>query len=214
MSLAQIREAFARAGIAELPEKAYEQLFLYLELLTRWNARLSLTSVRESEEMIQRHLVECAYAAQHLPRDIETLLDYGSGAGLPGIVIAIARPEIRVTLAEAHGRKASFLREAVRSSEIIADVYDRRVEQLPPERLFQAVSLRAVEKMESAIPVAIRHTEKYLVLFTTEGSAKGFWQLLDELEWIDPISLPNSTQRILSVGRRRVPRQDVGAAQE
>jgi 16S rRNA (guanine527-N7)-methyltransferase len=205
VSLARIREAFADASIAELPEKAYEQLHLYLDLLTRWNTRLSLTSVREPEEMIQRHLVECAFAAQHLPANIETLLDYGSGAGLPGIVIAICRPEIRVTLAEAHGKKAAFLREAVRTTGVAADVYDGRVESLPPSRLFHAVSLRAVEKMEAAIPEAVRHMEDYLVLFTTEESAPDFGRLVEGLEWIDPISLPNSTQRILSIGKRLAP---------
>lgn len=202
MSRARIREAFADAGIAQLPEKAYDQLSIYLALLSRWNTRLSLTSVREPEEMIQRHLVECAFAAQQLPEKIETLLDYGSGAGLPGIIFSICRPEIRVTLAEAHGKKAAFLREAVRSTGITAEIYDGRVENLPASRLFHAVSLRAVEKMETAIPEAVRHTEKYLVLFATEESAPGFWHLVEALEWIDPISLPNSTQRILSIGRR------------
>lgn len=208
MSLARIREAFADAGIAALPEKAFERLSLYLELLTRWNARLSLTSVREPEEMIHRHLVECAFAAQHLPADVETLLDYGSGAGLPGIVIAICRPKMLVTLAEAHGKKAAFLREAVRGTGIAADVYDGRVENLPPSRRFQAVALRAVEKMETAIPEAVRHMEKYLVLFTTEESVPGFRRLVAGLEWIEPISLPNSTQRILSIGSRPSPLRD------
>ena len=69
---------------------------------------MNLTAVREPEAIIRRHFVECAFAAQHLPTDITTLLDYGSGAGLPGIPIAICRPEIRVTLAEAQGKKAPF----------------------------------------------------------------------------------------------------------
>lgn len=203
MSVAQIREAFTDADIAGLPEQAFDQLHMYLELLTRWNARLSLTSVRDPEQMIQRHLVECAFAARHLPADIETLLDYGSGAGLPGIVIAICRPEVRVTLAEAHGKKAAFLREAARSTGIVAEVYDGRVENLPRSRLFHAVSMRAVEKMETAIPEAVRHMEKYLLLFATERTLPDFRRLMDRLEWSDPITFPNSAQRILSIGRRR-----------
>ena len=98
-----------------MPASCYDQFSTYLELLLRWNARLSLTAIREPGQIIRRHFAECAFAAQHLPADIESLLDYGSGAGLPGIPFAICRPEIRVTLAEAHGKKASFLREVVRS---------------------------------------------------------------------------------------------------
>ena len=105
----QIEKAFAEAGIAALPAGAYAQLHAYLDLIVRWNLRLNLTAVREPEQIIQRHFVECAFAAQHLPPEIATLLDYGSGAGLPGIPIAICRPEILVTLAEAQGKKAAFL---------------------------------------------------------------------------------------------------------
>ncbi len=145
-----------RLGISELPTSCYDQFSAYLELLLRWNARLSLTSIREPDQIIRRHFAECAFAAQHLPADIESLLDYGSGAGLPGIPFAICRPEIRVTLAEAQGKKASFLREVVRSVGTRTEVYDGRVETMPQGRLFHAVSMRAVEKMELAIPIAFR----------------------------------------------------------
>jgi 16S rRNA (guanine527-N7)-methyltransferase len=198
----QIEEAFAEAAISGLPGSCYEQFLAYLELLSRWNARLSLTSIREPEQIIRRHLVECAFAAQRLPGDIESLLDYGSGAGLPGIVIAICRPEIRVTLAEAHGKKASFLREAVRAVGTASEVYDGRVEAMAQARLFDAVSVRAVEKMELAIPIAIRRLERYLLLFTTERSAPAYRQLTPELEWLRPIHLPNTEQMILAIGQR------------
>lgn len=198
----QIELAFARTGIAGLPASCYEQFAAYLELLLRWNARLNLTSLRQPEEIIHRHLAECAFAAQHLPAGIRTLLDYGSGAGLPGIPIAICRPEIRVTLAEAHGKKAAFLREAVRAVGTATEIYDGRVEGLSSGLLFHAVSMRAVEKMESAVPLATRRAERFLVLFTTEGSAPELQQLAPELQWMEPIRLPNSNQRILAIGHR------------
>jgi 16S rRNA (guanine527-N7)-methyltransferase len=198
----QIEEAFAQAGIAGLPIRAYDQFLAYLELLLRWNARLNLTAIRDPQQIIQRHLAECAFAALHLPDDIESLMDYGSGAGLPGIAIAICRPEIRVTLAEAQGKKASFLREASRVLGIPIEVYDGRVERLPKERVFHAVSMRAVEKMEAAIPIAIQHAERYLVLLTTRLSAAEFQPIIPELQWLDAIDLPNSEQTILAIGRR------------
>jgi 16S rRNA (guanine527-N7)-methyltransferase len=140
-----IQAAFAGAGIVGLPVSAYQQFESYLELLLRWNQSLNLTAIRGPEEIIRRHFVECAFAAQHLPAGIATLLDYGSGAGLPGIPIAICKPEILVTLAESQAKKASFLREALRILTIRGEVFAGRVETLPAESQFDAVSMRAVE---------------------------------------------------------------------
>src|ERR1700684_1089099 len=158
----QIRSAFAEAGINELPPIAYEQFETYLELLLRWNLRMNLTAVREPEAIIRRHFVECASAAQHLPRDVTTLLDYGSGAGLPGIPIAICRPEIRVTLAEAQGKKVAFLSEALRGLSLAGEVFGSRVETMPAQLVFDAVAMRAVEKLALAMPVAIQRSKNYL----------------------------------------------------
>jgi 16S rRNA (guanine527-N7)-methyltransferase len=201
-SVQEIEEAFSEAGIGGLPASGYERFSAYLELLTRWNARLNLTSVREPAQIIRRHFVECAFAAQHLPKDIETLLDYGSGAGFPGIPFAICRPDIRVTLAEAQGKKASFLREVVRTVGTGTEVYDGRVETMAPGHNFHGVSMRAVEKMELAIPIALRVAERYLVLLTTERSAPAYRGLAPELKWIDSVHLPNADQMILAIGRR------------
>jgi 16S rRNA (guanine527-N7)-methyltransferase len=200
----QIERAFAEAGITGLPAGAHDQFLAYLGLLLRWNARLSLTAIREPEQIIDRHFVECAFAAQHLPAGIDSLLDYGSGAGFPGIPIAICRPEIRVMLAESQGKKASFLREAIRAVGTASEVFDGRVEALPQGQRFHAVSLRAVEKMELAIPVALQRVERYLVLLISEANAPEFWRLgtgiTPELEWLEAVRLPNSDQRILSIG--------------
>ncbi len=200
----QIEAEFSRAGLAALPPTAYEQFQNYLELLLRWNQRLNLTAIRDPLEIIQRHFVESAFAAQHLPARITSLLDYGSGAGLPGIPIAICRPEIQVTLAEAQGKKASFLREALRVLSLPGEVYAGRVETMPEQNLFDAVTMRAVEKMESAVPIAVKRAKQYLVLLTTGKSAaatRGF----TEMEWLEPVPLPNSAQMILAIGQRKKP---------
>jgi 16S rRNA (guanine527-N7)-methyltransferase len=197
----QIEQAFAQVGILDLPVEAYDKFLAYLELLVRWNQRLSLTAVREPDQIIQRHFVECAFVAGQLPRDIVDLLDYGSGAGLPGIPIAICRPEIGVTLAEAHGKKASFLREALRVLELEGEVYDGRVETMS-KRGFDAVAMRAVEKMEWAIPVALERARRYLVLLTTERSRLARRTAFPNLEWFEPISIPNTKQMLLEIGRR------------
>ena len=199
---AQIRDAFAEAGVAELPPIAYEQFESYLELLLRWNQRINLTAVREPGQIIRRHFVECAFAAQHLPVDITTLLDYGSGAGLPGIPVAICRPEIRVTLSEAQGKKIAFLAEALRTLRLPGEVYGARMETLPADRRFDAVLMRAVEKMVLAIPVAIQHAEHYLVLFTTQESLPAYVDHAPELRWRTPVAIPNTEQMIVAIGHR------------
>jgi 16S rRNA (guanine527-N7)-methyltransferase len=198
----QIQQAFAEAGIPALPEHAYEQFEAYLDLLLRWNERVSLTAVREPGQIIRRHFVECAFASQYLPRDIQTLLDYGSGAGLPGIPMAICLPGISVTLAEAQGKKAAFLKEVLRVLGLKGEVYDGRVEAMPEQLRFDAVAMRAVEKMALAVPVAVGRAKRYLLLLTTEQSATAFREIAPELEWQRPVPLPNTVQMILAIGQR------------
>jgi 16S rRNA (guanine527-N7)-methyltransferase len=197
-----IEKAFTQAGITDLPVGAYDKFRAYLELLLRWNQRLSLTAVRDPDQIIQHHFLECAFVAGQIPQDIADLLDYGSGAGLPGIPIAICRPEISVTLAEAHGKKASFLREALRVLGLEGEVYDGRVETMP-ERTFDAVAMRAVEKMDLAIPFALQRLKRYLVLLTTERADLARRVVMPGLEWLEPIAIPNTEQRVLEIGRWR-----------
>jgi len=155
---------------AGVPEKISQ----YYALLEHWNSRLNLTAIRDPEEALRRHFVECVFCAQHLPPRISTLLDYGSGAGFPGIPIALCRPEIRVTLAESQGKKASFLREAVRSLEGIAEVYAGRVEEMPASRSFDAVSLRAVDRMQAAVEAAAcrLNPQGWLILLASAGTVE------------------------------------------
>ena len=96
-----------------LPAGAQEQLLAYLDLLAHWNRAYNLTAVRDRGEMIPRHLLDSLAILPFV--NGETLADIGSGAGLPGIPLAIARPGLAVTLIESNGKKARFLREAVRA---------------------------------------------------------------------------------------------------
>jgi 16S rRNA (guanine527-N7)-methyltransferase len=139
---------------AETPNGLYEKLAAYLELLVKWNARTNLTAIREPEEMVRRHFGESLFVGIALRERLQpkaTVLDYGSGAGFPGLPVALLLPEVRVTLAESQGKKASFLREAVRTLGVTAEVWAKRVEEMPNERTFDAVTLRAVDDMSAAM---------------------------------------------------------------
>jgi 16S rRNA (guanine527-N7)-methyltransferase len=141
----------------ELSDALLHQVSDYLDLLIRWNSRVSLTAIRSPEEIIQRHFGESFFAAGHLatrlPPNAE-LLDYGSGPGFPGLPIQMLLPNLRVTLAESQAKKAAFLREVIRTLNLNADVWSGRVEDLPESRRFDAVTMRAVEKMASSIEAA------------------------------------------------------------
>lgn len=97
----------------ELSSTAQAKLLAYIELLAQWNRSYNLTAVRDPLEMVPRHLLDSLAVLPFIHG--ETLADLGSGAGLPGIPLAIARPDIAVTLVESNGKKARFLREVARS---------------------------------------------------------------------------------------------------
>src|ERR1700691_922144 len=98
---------------ATVPEGLYGQLGTYLELLTKWNARTNLTAIRDPAEMVRRHFGESLLAARQLP-ECASLLDFGSGAGFPGLPMQLWRPALGGTRAESQNKKATFLREACR----------------------------------------------------------------------------------------------------
>src|SRR5271156_6896151 len=128
------------------PPGLYTQLSTYLDLLLKWNARTTLTAIRNPEEIVRRHFGESLFAAQRIGTP-DTLLDLGSGAGFPGLPIALLRPEIHVTLAESQNKKATFLREVVRNLKLPTEIWAARVETMPEARLFHTVTLRAVDNM-------------------------------------------------------------------
>src|ERR1700728_1139546 len=112
----QVLAAAERWGLLQTlpgPQTGAERLASYGNLLLHWNTRLSLTAIRDEAELIERHLMEGVFAAQHHP-EASTALDFGSGTGVPGIPIALCRASIHVTLAESQRKKAAFLQEAAR----------------------------------------------------------------------------------------------------
>jgi 16S rRNA (guanine527-N7)-methyltransferase len=149
------------------------QLSTYIDLLLKWNARTNLTAIRDPEEIVRRHFGESLFAARHLTPGTRTVLDFGSGAGFPGLPIALLHPDIQVTLAESQNKKATFLREAVRTLNLKTEVWPSRVESMPPARQFDAVTLRAVDKMETALPAAKARILPggQLVILTTASQA-------------------------------------------
>lgn len=191
------------ADLAELAPRQVEQFHAYLEILLKWNARMNLTAVREPEEIVRRHFAPCIFAAQQIAEPVRTLLDFGSGAGLPGIPMAICRPAIGVTLAESQNKKAAFLREAMRTLGLKAEVWAGRVEEMPAERVFDAVTLRAVDRMAQACRAAVERVAPggWLIIFTTRKTEAALEEL-DGIRWEESLAIPGSEQELIKTGCR------------
>ncbi len=199
----RLNELLAEANLRILQLSQAKQFNDHLSLILRWNARTNLTSVRDPETILARHFVESIACAQTLPAGIATLLDYGSGAGFPGIPIAICRPEIAVTLAESQGKKAAFLQEAIRITGIAAKVHSGRAETLTTQ--FECVTLRAVEKMEQAVKSAayLVAPNGWIAILTTHDHFPALrTAATPSFHWSTPHPLTGSESRILALARK------------
>jgi len=177
----------------------------YLSLLVRWNARINLTAVRDEDGILARHFVESIACARALPEGIANLLDFGSGGGFPGIPIALCRPEIEVTLAEAQGKKAAFLQEVVRVLSVSANVHAGRAELLKMQ--YECITLRAVDRMDEAVETAARLVASggWLALMTTVIDLPALQEAPGaEFKWNHPLPLPGSEDRIIVLGERGI----------
>ncbi len=123
----------------------------YLELLARWNRTYNLTAIRDPGEMVTLHLLDSLSMHAHV-RGVARLADLGTGAGLPGIPLAIALPELQVTLVESNGKKARFLREAVRTLGLAnVRVAESRAEALDMPGAFDAITARAMATLADLV---------------------------------------------------------------
>jgi 16S rRNA (guanine527-N7)-methyltransferase len=132
-------------------------LLQYLALLDRWNHTYNLTAIRDPREMVTRHLLDSL--AMHAFVSDGTLADLGTGPGLPGIPLAIAKPGLLVTLVESNGKKARFLREAVRTLGLSnARVAESRAEAVDVQvhnggAAYDALTARALDTLAGIIKV-------------------------------------------------------------
>ena len=132
-------------------ETQQRQLLEYLALLEKWNRVVNLTAIRDPVDMIAQHLLDSLTLVPHL-EGRSNLADVGSGAGLPGIPVALVRPDLRVTLLESNQKKAAFLRQAKLELGLEnVEVQAVRAETYKPETLFEAVVSRAFAELDEFV---------------------------------------------------------------
>jgi 16S rRNA (guanine527-N7)-methyltransferase len=146
-------KAALERGLAELalglPEGAAGELLKYVALIEKWNRTYNLTAIRGPLDMVSHHLLDSLAVVAHLPmRPHATLADVGSGAGLPGIPLAIARPHWRITLNDSSQKKTAFLRQAAIDLGLgNVQVHEGRVENWRPATPFAVVISRAFAEL-------------------------------------------------------------------
>lgn len=198
----------AEAALPALDPIVLRAFESYLALLLRWNSRINLTAIRDEDGILKRHFVESIACACALPENIATLLDFGSGAGFPGIPIALCRPSTLVTLAESQSKKAAFLQEAVRVLGLSTKVHGARADGLAVQ--FDCVTLRAVDRMSEAVTAAgeLVSPGGYLAVMTTQGELRAVQSAAGPgFRWDSQHPLPGSEVqvpdgRILAIATR------------
>ena len=170
-----------------------EPLLAYLALLDRWNRAYNLTAIRDPGEMVAKHLLDSL--AMHAQVADGTLADLGTGPGLPGIPLAIARPGLRVTLVESNGKKARFLRAAVRELGLPnAEVAESRIEALDRPGAFDQITARALATLPQIVALGghlLKRDGRLLAMKGTRpddeiaGLPEGWW-----LESVQPLTVP------------------------
>lgn len=153
----QLTAGIAALGLA-LPEGAEAKLLAYLALLDKWNRVYNLTAVRDVERMVSHHLLDSLAAVPFFQG--ESVLDVGSGGGLPGIPLAIARPQLHVTLIDSIAKKTAFLLQAKAELGLAnLNVVTGRVEDYRPESCFDIITSRAFSDLKEFVTLT-RHLLK------------------------------------------------------
>ncbi len=143
----------------------------YGEELLKWNAGINLVSRRSVKGFWERHIEDCAQLVQYIPENVENWLDLGTGAGLPGMVIALLKPEVWVHLVESDGRKVQFLKHIARKAEVKVKIYQVRIEKLEVGCLpvMDVVSARALAPLPKLLELSQPFLQKNTIGLFPKG---------------------------------------------
>lgn len=163
----------AAGSAAILTEAESRRLQVFADLVLKWNRTINLISAQTEAAIWQRHILDSAQIYDLAPKNARTWLDFGSGGGFPGMVIAILaaerQPEMRITLVESDRRKAAFLMQAARSAGVVCTVLAERIEQVAPLGS-DIVSARAVAPLVSLLEAGSRHLAPGGVMLFPKGA--------------------------------------------
>ncbi len=166
---ARLEQGLASLGIT-LPQAAQDKLLAYAALLAKWNRTFSLTALRGEDKALSHHLLDSLAILPHLPAG--SVLDVGSGGGMPGIPLAIACPQTSLTLLDSNSKKTAFLQQAAIELDLPnISVHCGRVEQYHPASGFRAITARAFAELADFV----RLTQHLLAADGRWLAMKGVW---------------------------------------
>ena len=202
LTTAQIIEALKPYGVPTAPELT-AGIRTYIELLLKWNKTISLTTVTELEQILAFHFGESLFALPMLPVEKSRLADVGSGAGFPGIPLAMARPSLDVTLIEPNAKKFAFLNEVIRQLGLnnVTAFRGRTSDLQSSDDRFEIVTARAVGQFGDLIGWAKAKLNPSGKLLLWTGSQDADKIAGDtRFKWSSPERIPRTDRRFILVG--------------
>ncbi len=159
------------AAVSGVSRETLARLKAYVALLAEWNTRHNLVSEKSLEDVWRRHIWDSAQLARYVPARAKTLIDLGSGAGFPGLVLAeMLRDQVSVMLFESTGKKAEFLRAAAARLDLAVDVRNERIEAAP-HRSADVVTARALAPLDKLLPYAQQFASQNTVCLFLKGQS-------------------------------------------
>ena len=206
----QINEALTPYGVLPAPELTVG-IRTFIELLLKWNKAMSLTSVTELEQILAFHFGESLFALPMLPVEKSRLADVGSGAGFPGIPLAMARPSLEVTLIEPNAKKFAFLSEVIRQLGLrnVIAFRGRTSDLQSSDEGFEIVTARAVGQFNELIGWAkgkLTSGGKLLLWTGSEDAEKIAGDT--RIKWSSPVRIPHTDRRFILVGAPKLMEPD------
>lgn len=172
-------------------EYLYTKLLIYIDLLIKWNKTYNLTSLTKKEDIITTHLLDCLSVVKKI--DGQRILDVGSGAGLPGLMIAIARPTTHLCLIDKVAKKTSFMKQVVLELELSnVEIIHGRVEDLRVKNPFDTIVSRAFSEVEKFISLTQHLISKqgvWLIMKSKKIMTEDLKKLDKSFE-VEPIIVP------------------------
>ena len=193
-----------------LNEQQISKFQRYLELLLEWNEKFNLTAITDKDEIEEKHFIDSIELVKFFDVKNKTLLDVGSGAGFPGIPLAIVEPTLQITLLESNGKRVSFLREVVKELDLKnVEIIQGRSEELGTREKYDIVTARAVKELNVLLEITFYLVKVggYFIAYKSSGvdeeisNAKHAFKCLqiDEYKKFD-YSLPKSKNSRVFLG--------------
>ena len=172
-----------------LSDDKIERLLDFITLLEKWNKAYNLTAIRDREDMVRLHLLDSLSIATYV--EGKRVIDIGTGAGLPGIPLAICLPEIEFVLLDSNAKKTRFVQQAILELKLKnVSVCHNRVEQYHPEKGFDTAITRAFASLSDIVGLTAHLLSKNGVLLAMKGQAPDVVKLESATTTLIPVNVP------------------------